>query len=325
MKDVLCVIICQVICLFVLSGTAKTDACSIPGDANGDGRVGLEDAVYALQVTSGMTDPPIDQEEKYKILAENALKSAYTAAQLYFVAEYPDAGKVTVNDLKDYGYIPVEGVELDIFYNTIWARHVAGGYYTIDNNGVIMDIDNRNFLAEVDIKKAYRAAQSFFKEYPNYAITVSLLADSGYKSSSLVTLAIWGDVQSNLSMETYHAGGDEIYSIDSAGDMIVLTDAVLKADHASLPADGMSQSHLTATFKNIPDGIFVSFRINGDGSFKGKNAVTARTVNNQAHATLTSGNIPGYAYVSIFVSTHGTSFYDMAADSIRIEYTPIRK
>ncbi len=219
MKNVLCVIICLVICLPVLSGTAKAeDTFGISGDA---GRVGLEDSVYALQVTSGV---PVDKEI-YNSLAKNTLKSAFTAAQLYFVTNYPNAGEVTITDMEDYGYIPVEEVELETLDSTqdtlwIWAKHLEGNAsYLIDNKGFIRrtDVDNYNFIAEVDIKKAYIASQSFFEEYPDGTLTWSGLADSGFNQSEFVEVNIYPSSQSTLMITTHHVCGDKTYSVDSAG------------------------------------------------------------------------------------------------------------
>lgn len=65
-----------------LTAAASSAFCGIDFDVNEDGQIGLEEAIFSLQVAAGMTPFPIavcnDRE------ANATIKNAYTAAMAYF-------------------------------------------------------------------------------------------------------------------------------------------------------------------------------------------------------------------------------------------------
>jgi len=71
--------------------------------------------------------------------------------------------------------------------------------------------------ANADIKNAYTAAQAYYTDYPTGAISTTILESYGYKSTKDVSLQSGGNLQSNLSMTTYHTMGDKTFSVDAEG------------------------------------------------------------------------------------------------------------
>jgi len=76
--------------------------------------------------------------------------------------------------------------------------------------------------AATDSKNAYTAAQSYFNEFPNDAVTEGDLPSYGYVPTPEVTLTVINGFHNTLEMQTKHARGDRTYSIDSAGRITAL-------------------------------------------------------------------------------------------------------
>ena len=76
-----------------------------------------------------------------------------------------------------------------------------------------------NASSNADVKNAFLAAQAYFSDYPDGAVTDSILNDYGFRSSDYVTLSINTGTQSGLSLTTVHGAGDKTYSIDADGNV----------------------------------------------------------------------------------------------------------
>lgn len=73
-------------------------------------------------------------------------------------------------------------------------------------------------LASHDLKKAFTAAQEYFRDYPKGELNISLLKSYGFSGPySGVTIEIPGNDQNSLRIRSEHKDGDKVYFIDSSG------------------------------------------------------------------------------------------------------------
>ena len=86
-------------------------------------------------------------------------------------------------------------------------------------NFISYRIKGYNSSANTDIRNAFVAAQAYFSDYPDGAVTGSILTSYGFRSSNNVTLSIITSTQSGLSLTTAHGAGDKTYSIDTDGNV----------------------------------------------------------------------------------------------------------
>ena len=134
----------------------------------------------------------------------------------------------------------VYGIQLD------WSDPIVSLSFTFENNpfefllsqesmattatvGVLAAIAIPNFLdyrarsydsaAVMCLKSAHTAAQVYFADHPDGAITTELLQQLGYKHIKGVVLTIEDANQSTLKIITYHKKGKRVYSIDWQGDI----------------------------------------------------------------------------------------------------------
>jgi prepilin-type N-terminal cleavage/methylation domain-containing protein len=76
--------------------------------------------------------------------------------------------------------------------------------------------------AATTAKNAYTAAQSFYNDFPNDALTTGDLPAHGYVPTPEVTLTVINGFHDTLEMQTKHDRGERTYSIDSAGRITAL-------------------------------------------------------------------------------------------------------
>lgn len=109
----------------VQTTAASSPVCGL--DVNDDGQIGLEEAIFSLQVVAGMTPVPTglcnDRE------ANATIKNAYTAAQAYFTDQPTTC--VTYQNLIDDGLGHEEDIQVTILQCLqadfrISAEHVDG-------------------------------------------------------------------------------------------------------------------------------------------------------------------------------------------------------
>jgi len=74
-----------------------------------------------------------------------------------------------------------------------------------------------NASANTDIKNAYTAAQAYFVDYPDIAVTTPILLNYGLNTSQGVTLTTTTGTIDGLVLTSSHSAGDITYSIDAAG------------------------------------------------------------------------------------------------------------
>ena len=74
-----------------------------------------------------------------------------------------------------------------------------------------------NSAANADIKNAYTAAQAYYTDAPSLSVTLTILAESGFKSTADVEFSVDNGYQSDLQFSTYHKSGNKTYSVDSSG------------------------------------------------------------------------------------------------------------
>lgn len=73
--------------------------------------------------------------------------------------------------------------------------------------------------AKADIKNAYAAAQVYFSDHPDEAVTIEDLEQMGFRPSEGVVLTIEGGKFDNLNVTSYHEMGKKVYFIDSNGNI----------------------------------------------------------------------------------------------------------
>jgi len=93
--------------------------------------------------------------------------------------------------------------------------------------GILAAIAIPNFLtyrqrgydaaANTDIKNAYIAAQGYFSDFKEGALTLDILKAYGYVQSQSVTLGIVSGTQGSLQITTVHSKGVKTYTVDSSG------------------------------------------------------------------------------------------------------------
>jgi hypothetical protein len=77
-----------------------------------------------------------------------------------------------------------------------------------------------NQFAKADLKNAYAASQSYFKDKPNGLLTSKELSNYGYRASRGVTLNIINGNNYKLRLETKHKEGNITYITDQKGTII---------------------------------------------------------------------------------------------------------
>jgi N-acetylneuraminic acid mutarotase len=208
--------------LFLSVFNASSFAAGVPGDSNGDSRIDLKDAVYSLQVTSGLRASPL-REEGFNALARKALEEAFSAARHFFIHENP-SGTVTYSDLIEHGYnsivFPDVTVTIDKGLKSnllIQTRHNAGTeVYRVDFSGII-NIHEVEKLAERAALDAFQAAQKFFAANPGQFVTINSLNEYGLMMPADVILAILEGRASTLSIQARHVLGRYTYTVDHNG------------------------------------------------------------------------------------------------------------
>lgn len=74
-----------------------------------------------------------------------------------------------------------------------------------------------NASANADAKNAYTAAQAYFSEHPDTAVTLALLKDNGYKNTVGVTLTVVEGGMAGLSITSKHDKGTLTYTVNQDG------------------------------------------------------------------------------------------------------------
>ncbi len=77
-----------------------------------------------------------------------------------------------------------------------------------------------NASANLAVKNAYTATQSFFSASPGGTLSVSLLSSCGYNANVNIILSLGGTGQiTNFTLQAFHSGGSSTFSIDYKGDV----------------------------------------------------------------------------------------------------------
>ncbi|MGA3208499.1 MAG: prepilin-type N-terminal cleavage/methylation domain-containing protein [Syntrophales bacterium] len=77
-----------------------------------------------------------------------------------------------------------------------------------------------NASANLAVKNAYTATQSFFSASPGGTLSVSLLSSCGYNANVNIILSLGGTGQiTNFTLQAIHSGGSSTFSIDYKGDI----------------------------------------------------------------------------------------------------------
>jgi len=75
-----------------------------------------------------------------------------------------------------------------------------------------------NASSKSDLKNAYTAAQAYFSDYPQNAVTLAELSSYGFRQTANVTAAVPSGSMTALSLTAvYNVTGATQYSMDSAG------------------------------------------------------------------------------------------------------------
>ncbi|MCE5262006.1 MAG: hypothetical protein LLG97_00565 [Deltaproteobacteria bacterium] len=198
-------------------------AAGVPGDSNGDSTIDLKDAIYSLQVSSGMRNPSLG-EAGSNALARRALQEAFSAAQHFFIHENPSR-TVAYSDLIEHGYdssafpdvtVTVEnGLKSNLL---IQARHNAGTeVYRVDFSG-ITEIHEVERLARETALNAFQAAQKFFAANPGQSLVgIDPLLEYGLMMPAGVILTNESGISAALIIRTTHFLGRYIYAVDHNG------------------------------------------------------------------------------------------------------------
>jgi len=93
--------------------------------------------------------------------------------------------------------------------------------------GILAAIAIPNFLtyrqrgydasANSDIKNAYIAAQGYFSDFKEGALTLDILKAYGYVQSPSITLGIVSGTQGSLQLTTAHSRGVRTFTVDNSG------------------------------------------------------------------------------------------------------------
>jgi prepilin-type N-terminal cleavage/methylation domain-containing protein len=76
-----------------------------------------------------------------------------------------------------------------------------------------------NASANTDIKNAYTAAQAYFVDHPDVAVTTPILLQYGLNTSQGVTVTTTTGTVAGLALTASHSAGDLTYSIDAGGNI----------------------------------------------------------------------------------------------------------
>ena len=76
-----------------------------------------------------------------------------------------------------------------------------------------------NERANEDIKNAFTAAQAYFIDFPDDAVTINKLKEVGFQLSKDVTLTVLKGNMKNLKMTAAHINGNLIYIVDHTGEI----------------------------------------------------------------------------------------------------------
>ena len=78
-------------------------------------------------------------------------------------------------------------------------------------------IEQNNFIAKEDLKRAYTASQVYFVEFPDERATLPKLKSHGFVQSNGVTLNVISGSQSHLLITSSHSSGTRTYTVNSGG------------------------------------------------------------------------------------------------------------
>ena len=73
--------------------------------------------------------------------------------------------------------------------------------------------------AQMDVRKAFTAAMTYFDNYPNGTVSLSELKSYGFIQSSDVNLSLLSGKKDDLKITALHQKGTTIYTIDSNGNI----------------------------------------------------------------------------------------------------------
>jgi type IV pilus assembly protein PilA len=78
-----------------------------------------------------------------------------------------------------------------------------------------------NAAANVAVRNAYTAAESFFSDSPGGTVSVSLLSVYGYNANVSIILTLGGAGKiANFTLQAVHSGGSSTFTIDQVGEVI---------------------------------------------------------------------------------------------------------
>jgi type IV pilus assembly protein PilA len=77
-----------------------------------------------------------------------------------------------------------------------------------------------NAAANVAVRSAYTAAESFFSDSPGGTVSVSLLSVYGYNANVSIILTLGGAGKIvNFTLQAVHSGGSSSFTIDQVGEV----------------------------------------------------------------------------------------------------------
>ncbi len=206
--------------IFLSVFNTNSFAAGVLGDFNGDSRIDLQDAIYSLQVTSGLRTSPLG--EGFDALARKAIQEAFSAAQHFFIHEDP-SGTVTYPDLIEHGYNPdafpdvtvtiADGSKGNLLIKT---HHNSGNeLYMIRISG-ITEIHEIEKLAERTAVNAFQAAQKYFATGRD-GVDITILGEYGLIVPANVVLLIPSGMSATLLIRAFNMYGYHVYTVDHNG------------------------------------------------------------------------------------------------------------
>ncbi len=73
--------------------------------------------------------------------------------------------------------------------------------------------------ANSDVQNAFTAAQAYFSDFPEGAVTLEKLEAIGFVNTKDVTVTVVNDRQETLVIEARHAQGSKTFTVDTYGNI----------------------------------------------------------------------------------------------------------